>query len=372
MNQNTEQSNLPSVIQTAITNQKINPENVNLILPTQTFGNILGEYDKVTIEVVKVDPNPYNGDVFEITKGKKAFGKRPLMAISNALGIIWDPKVTGIIESISTKSRAKATGIMRKPNGEWIVLSEEKTVDLEAIEDEQLMKFEEEAEKGNPYWQDGSKNYESWKTNAEKEHWINKTVRKAMLQYKKFTDERAMTEAKERVIRQFVALKNTYTDAELSKSFAFPRIILDASKMLEDPEVRQAAVDRMTGAANSIFGSSEISRKSEYSQDEHLVKGYKLLPENKPNKEDKEHDKERIQIPWETVTEEEKEIKAGLEELKRLSEIEYLHPDAKAMAKDMLAQEKPNLDAVNNLIDRINSWLKAYNAQKGAISAKAT
>ncbi|GAI80963.1 unnamed protein product, partial [marine sediment metagenome] len=109
-------------------------------------------------------------------------------------------------------------------HGEWIVLSEEKTVDLEAIEEEQRIKQEEYADKGKLVrWDNGRPVHEPWsKFGGEKaklDH-IDLEVRKSLLPYKKFKDERAMTGAKERVIKALIAIKDNYTDAELSKPFA--------------------------------------------------------------------------------------------------------------------------------------------------------
>jgi len=266
------QTNLPAVVQTAITEQKIDLSQVNLMLPTQTFGEVLGQYDRVTIEVVTVDPDPKAGEVAEIG-GKKALGRVPLEKIGAAVGIIWDPANTTILESTSKKSRAKATGALRKPNGEWIVLSEEKSVDLEALEEEQRLSLEKKAEKGNPdgkvlEWGEvkGSskkypKRFEPWKNEEQKKTWLERALRESLLQYRKFKDERAMTGAKERCIRALLAIKHAYTDEELKKPFAFPRVLPDVNKMLANPEVRQAAIDRMTGAASSIFGPGNGGRR---------------------------------------------------------------------------------------------------------------
>ncbi|KKK71849.1 hypothetical protein LCGC14_2909810, partial [marine sediment metagenome] len=251
--------NLPAVVQTAITEQHVDLNKVHLMLPTQTFGDVLGQFDKVTIEVVTVDPNPDNGDVYQPgTKGKFALGKRPLQAISNAVGIVWDPKTTTIIESTSMKSRAKATGAMRKPNGEMIVVTEEKTVDLEAIEEKLRITQEDYAEDGKKVgWEGGRPVKQPWANHggeqAKNSH-IDREVRKALIQYRLFKDERAMSGAKLRVIRAFMAIKANYTQAELAKPFAFPRVTLDTDKLLAVPEVRQAAIERMTGTVGSIFG----------------------------------------------------------------------------------------------------------------------
>jgi len=243
-----EKSNLPAVIQAAITEQKIDLNKVNLMLPTESFGNILSEYDKVTLEVVMIDAN--SKDVYSIKYGENTLGKRPLMAISNALGLVWDAKNTGIIESTDMKSRAKVTALMRKANGEWIVISDEKTVDVSVFEREQQL----EAKKGKRIWDKDANKYVyiPWKNEDEKEI----EIEKAIIQALKFKDEKAMTGAMERVIRKIIAIKDTYTKEELSKPFVFPRVTLDIGKMLQDPKLRQAAIDRMTGSSKQIFGST--------------------------------------------------------------------------------------------------------------------
>jgi hypothetical protein len=348
-----EQTTLPAVVKNAINSQQVDLSQVNFLMPTQTFGQVLGEFDKVIIEIVKVDPNPLNGDVFEVSRGKFVPGKRPLMAISNALGIIWYPKETRIVESTERKSRARATGAMRKPNGEWISITEEKTVDLDAIEEEQRIGKEEEAAKGCPYWANGSKHYQAWKSEAEKQHWINHEVRRALLSYRKFKDERAMTGAKERVIREFVALKNHYTAQELSRPLAFPRVITDTSKMLETAEGRKLALDRMTGSVQSIFGpASQQETEVDY---EVIRNGGQQGQIEAPAAEEEENLPPFGMAPEKAP--EQQELEASLAELRELVEISYLHKDAKALAEDILAQENPNLDAVNGAIDRITEWL---------------
>jgi hypothetical protein len=360
---------LPAVIETAVQNQKIDLNNVNFLLPTQTFGQVLGEYDKLVIEVVQIDPEE---DAFEVAKDKYSPGKRPLMAISNALGIIWDPITTSIIESTERRSRAKATGAMRKPNGEWVVITEEKTVDLDVIEEEQKISYEEKAEQGdqtNIQWKksESGKSYPiftDWKSEAEKKHWINIMVRRAVLQYRKFKDEWAMTGAKERLIRAFVALKNTYSREELSKPFAFPRVIPDTSKMLSHPEVRKSAIERMTGAVKSVFGPSPSGEKIT----EEAPK-YQIIEISIPNKKEPEERKKDETIPpWDEEETDEakeaKEIKACLKELEELVKVEYLHPHAKEMVKEELKRDSYNLEVLNALIERIKNWLKRLDVVK--------
>jgi len=356
--------NLPVIVQTAITNQKIDLAKVNFIKPTETYGDVLNQYEKVIIEVVKVDPK----DVFEIATGKNVLSKRPLLQIANALGILWKPiDITTDIKSESRKSLATVTGAMKKPNGEWVILSDEKTVDLDVIEEEQRIKQEEYAKNGKLVgWEGKRPIHEPWSKHggesAKKAH-IEMEVRKAVLPYWKFKDERAITGAQERVIRKFVALKDYYTLAELSRPLAFPRVVTDTAKMLEDPKVRQAAIERMTGSVKSIFGHSPEATVSYEVQNGEKPKQIEEAPAEAPAEETDE-------VPFSPEPEkkkspEEEEIEACKEELKTLSGIDYLSKDAKAFAIDLIDQDSPNLDALTAALNRIKEWLNdPRNVQK--------
>ena len=274
-------NNLPAVIDAAMNLQKIENTEINLILPSKSYGAALGKYDKVIIEVIKIDPIPENGEVFEINK-KLSLCKPALDKIGNALHIKWDPQLTGIIESTPNKSRAKAVGRLSMPNGDIITMVEEKTVDLEAFEEEQRIVLEEKAIKGNytlgpTKWgttKSGKKyplEFPAWKNEKEKTDIINLAVRKAMIQYRKFKDERAMTGARERCIKAIIALKSSYTAQELSLPFAFPIVTLDTSKMLEDEDMRDIAIEKMTGATHKIFKNKQEKEEHVKIEDAEII-----------------------------------------------------------------------------------------------------
>lgn len=261
--------NLPAVIQSAIKQQAIDLSQVNFLMPTQAFGELLGTYDKIVIEQITINTDVGAGEVYEQTDagGKLSLGKVPLMSISNALGVLWDPVTTTIIESTNRKARAKATGAYRKPSGEYQIISDEKTIDLDWLEAETRLAAEEKAENGNPDkisdWgttKNGKKYpiYEQWKSEEQKQKWIDRKVSKKMIKAGKYKDELALTGAKERAIRQMLALKNSYTKEELSRPIAFPKIITDTNKLLADPEMKKAALEKMTGNINAIFGANKI------------------------------------------------------------------------------------------------------------------
>lgn len=249
-------SNLPAVISGAAASQGLVLSDVNLIMPTETFGAVLGQFDKVTLETVRVN----SGDSREVYepggKGKGfALGKVALQAISSALSIQWHPQLTGIVESTARRSRAKAVGVMRKPNGETITQTEEKTIDLDVEEDELRDRAEKDAEGGKIIrWDDRRPVKEPWESDAERLAWIELKAKEGIKQKRKFKDELAMTGAKDRVIRSFLALKSTYTAEELAKPLAFPRITTDTGKMLDDPRMRKAAIGLIGQSVGSIYG----------------------------------------------------------------------------------------------------------------------
>lgn len=253
--------NLPAVIEQSARAQGLSLQNVNLIMPTETFGAVLGEFDKITIETVKVNTQDPR-EVYEPSgKGKGfALGKPALQAIAQALSIQFHPQLTGIVESTARRSRAKAVGIMRKPNGEVITQTEEKTIDLDVEEDDLREKAEKDSDGGRIVgWEKSSsgKSFpkkEPFKNDSEREQWIELQVKSGIKQKRKFKDELAMTGAKDRVIRAFLALKATYTEEELARPLAFPRVIMDTSKMLNDPRTRQAAIGLIGQATADLYG----------------------------------------------------------------------------------------------------------------------
>jgi hypothetical protein len=258
-------SNVPDVVKRALAAQNIDPLLCNLMLPTETYGQVLGMFDKITFETIRVNLDPAAKEVYEPDgPGKgKALSKVPLQRIGIALGIVWDPATTGTQEDTATKSRAKATGAIRKPNGEYVILSEEKTIDVEALAERDRMNIEDKAEKGNPdeidQWKktDKGKSYpifKPWKDEAQKKAWIERAVRKAIIQHRLSKNEKANTGAKERVIRALIAMKSTYTDEELEKPFVYPCVSVDSAKMLANPDVRAMATERLAPSIRTIFG----------------------------------------------------------------------------------------------------------------------
>ena len=368
-----ENQNLPAIVQTAIQKQGIDPLKVNLILPTQTFGQVLGEYDVLAFEVVKINKS----DCYEIKKGsgENVPAKRALMSISNALGILWDPKTTTNLESSERKSRAKATGALKKPNGEWVVLSAEKTVDLDAIEEEQRLKQEEYADSGKIVrWENNRPVKEPWSQHGGedgKKAFIDREVRKAVLPYWKFKDEKAETGAKERVIRQIIALKESYSNAELEKPFALPKIMVDVSKMLNDPRVQKIALERMTESVTSIFGKQpdlQIPNDGSVLSDHYTVENDSPDKDAPPENNTQKHENQTTDDIWgkTSETDEQKKTRAMADDLRK-RRMEYSKElSEKALIEiDAALSEPINPHLINIAIENLDAWEVWQAEQRG-------
>jgi len=259
-------NNLPAVIQTAITNQKIDVSKVNLLIPTKTYGQIISEYEKVVLEIVEIDTSPRSKEVYDQGK-EKALTKVGLDKLALAACIEWVPEHMDITFSDDMKSIAKATGRIKHPNGKWITCTDTKTIDCKVYEEQQYITYEEKSLQGDQNsvkeWgvsKSGKKypkSFHPWKSEKDRLAWIELQVKKTVLQKRQFKDDLAMTGAKNRVIRYFFALHGTYTIDELQKPFVVPHVMLDTDAMLSDPTMRNTAIQNMTGAVKNIFESTE-------------------------------------------------------------------------------------------------------------------
>jgi hypothetical protein len=321
--------NVPQIVQNAMVAQQIKMEDVNLVLPTQNFGAILGQFDKVTMELLKVDPNPKGSDVYQL-EGKLQLRKGPLLAMGDALNLQWDPDRTGLTTPPGADiAHAKAVAAMQKPNGKWIILVDEKSCDKP-----------------------------------------------------KFRDEIAVTGALERVIRHALRIKNGYTEEELKKPFAFPHIQIDTDKLLADPMTRQAALNNMMESSRAIFGHGTDAPKLIGAEEIPIEEEPEATPqaaptgsetvdvephpvEQKPAEQTrgKPDFKFKDDIPWD-----EKPEDIARRALTNL--IELQNPSApkgwdtsetwkmiKGLILAMVNNKEAKLEAMNNLIAKTEGWL---------------
>jgi hypothetical protein len=83
--------------------------------------------------------------------------------------------------------------------------------------------------------------------------------RRLLLETAKFGRQRAATGARLKVIRELVGVPTAFSRGQIQegRAFVFARIDVNSDAMLENPELRRAAIEHATGAASSMYGPSE-------------------------------------------------------------------------------------------------------------------
>lgn len=287
----------PKVVEAA-KNQNINLDEGNVIIPSENFGHDIGKYDKVVIEIMRVNPNPQEEEVYK--QGEKlAFTGKTLYKVSNLIDIRWDPSYTGLIHSTGEERVAKAVGAVRNSHGDWVPVSASKTIDIGAYEEEMIDKYTEEADRGdcrrgpdgkfiNATWEKSTNGkpypkFGKWPDEQTKERHIRRMVRKAVLIYRGFANEKAETGAMLRAIRKLYPFKSAYREEELMKPFYLPRIATDNEKLMQNIELRDKVLNRAMGSRALIFGNNdaplEATIRQERSVDAEIITEFQEVQE---------------------------------------------------------------------------------------------
>lgn len=238
--------------------QDYNPNEVNLLVPSQSVQQI-SPYHVLRVSEVKINPDPNGGEVFKV--GSRGFGdkkedllalaKPALRKISQAAGIIWSPQGREIEHSRNYVTY-KAIGAIKMPDGTLDPYDAQKTIDLEA-EEEKV--YESQLNKAYEYSNDKKK--VEYLKGLTPEQWAHHKTRSEMIQRRASMHERAESGAKNRVIRDILSVKSTYTPKELSKPFVVPRI--DFSPDYSDPEVRAMMIQNGAQVYQSLFSGTTPS-----------------------------------------------------------------------------------------------------------------
>ena len=267
--------------------------NYNLLVPTATDVQ-LNPFYKIHIEEVSVDLSENSGDVYKVDTvktGRKdsngrdiweevySLSKPMLNKLAMAAGIQFNPKETYGQRIDRVTYRAQAQGAVRKTDGvTFRSETDQRVICLEDAEEKYRIEFADKAEKGIIDKKAAESAAEMFKGNwinsrdkwgnpvrayviaeADRERYIERSVKVNMAQLKKTWAEKAMTGAKLRVIRALLGVKNSYRKSELEKNFAIPTVIF--SPDYSDPQVRQAMLVQGMNSVNNMFGVPQIEVK---------------------------------------------------------------------------------------------------------------
>lgn len=198
-------------------------EHYHLVSPATSCG-VVPEGCAVAMSLVKVDPNPDNKEVYQVTGGL-GLGKVAINKIAMAAGVSWDPRLSMRLDNGRDPyvCRFQAVGTVRHFDGTELTIMGTKEMDLrpgsaqvEALES----RYKAAVEK----WERGGrKGYEPKPPDAQ--------IREMRL----FIEAHAETKARLRAIRA-IGIKTSYAPQELAKPFAVARLMFTGQS--SDPMLR--------------------------------------------------------------------------------------------------------------------------------------
>ena len=240
----------------------------NVLVPTVTIQEI-SPFHKPVLEIVRINPDPKaGGEVYEVVLGSGSFSLRAvaLNKIAFAAGIIWNAKNSGRTDDGNNPDiiSYKAEAAVRKEDGTYMIRNAEYMLDLKVVGEEIRDSYEQ---KSQALMKEKKQKNEKW-TEDDRKSYVEKSVKRDMLQKRKFRLQLASTGAMDRVIRLILGLKSTYKREELEKPFVVPKIAF--SPDVSDPKVRDLLLRQGLDATNVLFGPSSERSMIDY-QPEHGV-----------------------------------------------------------------------------------------------------
>jgi hypothetical protein len=240
----------------------------NILVPTTTVQEI-SPFHKPVLEIVRINPDPKaGGEVYEVVFGSGSFSLRAvaLNKIAFAAGIIWNAKNSGRTDDGNNPDiiSYRAEAAVRKEDGTYMVRNAEYMLDLKVVEQEIRDSYEH---KSQALMKEKKQKNERW-TEEERKNYVEKSVKRDLLQKRKFRLQLASTGAMDRVIRLILGLKSTYRREELEKPFVVPKIAF--SPDVSDPKVRDLLLRQGLDATNVLFGPQSEKGMIDY-QPEHGV-----------------------------------------------------------------------------------------------------
>lgn len=143
-----------------------------------------------------------------------------------------------------------------------------------------------------------------------------------------------------RVIRELVGIPTTFGPQDIGRAMVVSRISVNTDEMLEDPKMREAAIEHAVGATNSVYGPQDVTPQRE------------SLPQPKEETAIAEAPEED---DWsETAEEDENPLEKARFDLEEwlLSDTISSSPKATEEIRELLAREDATLEEMQDMIDR--------------------
>lgn len=232
-------------------------QGAHLLLPS-TYISELPRFHKIVVDRVFLSADTSEGDVYLQDRGgpngksKYAPTRQGLMKLAHAAGVMWDPARCVRLDDRKDRDYVvyQAVGGMKKIDGSPLFFKAEYDLDFEVIEEEIREGYENKA---RMYGKDPNK-YKWWHKMdaAAQEAYLEKCIRRDVLQKRKHKAKLAETGAMTRVVRALLGLKSAYTAEELEAPFIVVRSVFQPD--YDNPDVKQEIARASIAAVTGVFG----------------------------------------------------------------------------------------------------------------------
>ena len=255
--------------------------NYNLALPFMETQQINPFY-KISVTPVYVDMNEKASHIFKV--GSRNLGNRweelyslmnPfLQQLATMAGIKFAAGAGDVVRVDQNTWKASAYGYIRLPDGDMRTSYNFKVIDLVTEEKKYRLAYEEKAVRGISDYkaaEEAAKRYSGdWVETGQKNdkgypirlyviagqdrgRYVDKCLLDAMTQLRANAPQKAATGAIDRVIRNLLGIKGTYTSDELKKPFAVTR--MSFSPDYNDPVIKQMLLQQAIQSVGNLFGN---------------------------------------------------------------------------------------------------------------------
>lgn len=234
----------------------------NRLLPSVTLVENIQKFSKLTIEIVKIDPDPRNQEVFSLGKfkdddgvwhDKLAFTKTALDKIAFTMGIHWVSESCGRTDDRSDRDyfEYKVVALVTKSDGKTMELTASKGINVQDAVDETENKMRDALADKNLFTY--IKNKKTFLTGDAAEIFIARKCRAREIQVRTHGLALAESGARNRLVRE-MNIKGWYTKEELQHPFVIPRIDMNVEEVHADPAQRAKSLKQAAAAANMVYG----------------------------------------------------------------------------------------------------------------------
>jgi hypothetical protein len=236
----------------------------NVLYPSEHFLSV-SPIHRLTPEIVLIDPDPLNGEVYQLRRGARTnsgfrdefvITKRGLEKIAWAAGIQFHPRYTRRTDDGRNPRRVEfqSVGSIQKPDGSWYTISRSKEINLDAIEQEVRRTIEATAEAEGLMIEAEGGPRKLLRGSEECSREITLRTEREMLKQRKNMVAAADSGAYSRVVRSLLNLQPTYSSEELAKPFVVPSVALDLDSLISQSWIRDGLIKEGLAATFNIFG----------------------------------------------------------------------------------------------------------------------